>query len=280
VEQQLNLERSVYEHSQVSQEVAIEKRLREKKFPGLSSLEWTQLLAKAKHHKAVMQLEKFWMEKIEASRKAEINVIETELSQRLDELDSINRKMASLTIKARHNGFVQNLPVEEGLVVEAGTPLVKMTSIDDFYVQLKISQDQIADVEIGQKATISTRHGKLSGAVRHVHGTVNQGAVLVDIELTEDLPKGAKDGQRVDGSIITDHLSSTVFVNRPATIQANQSGWIFRLNRDGNKAERIKVNFGKTGLHKIEVISGLAAGERIIVSELGRWKTEESIVIH
>ncbi len=279
VEQQLNYEKARFKYSQVFQEVDIEKKLRDRKFPQLTNSEWEKLLIEKAHCREVMQLEKSWIDKIEASRKADLEVIRTQLDQSLYELKSIKEEVENLAIKAHKDGFVQNLSVEEGQIIETGTPLVKLTGIDNFYVELKISQDQISQVEKEQKVLISTRHGSINGFVRHIHGAVDQGTVSVDVELSGELTKGAKEGQRVDGIITTDHLSEAVFVNRPAHIQANQSSWVFRLDKEGKKADRIKVKFGKTGVHKIEVVTGLSAGDRIIVSELGKWDMENSILL-
>ncbi|MBU2513164.1 efflux RND transporter periplasmic adaptor subunit [bacterium] len=278
-EQQVNYEEAKFEYNLVLQQVDIEQKLRDRKFPQLNNSEWEKLLTEKEHYREVMQLEKAWIDTIEASRNADLEVIRTQLDQSLFELKTIEEKVENLNIKAPRDGFVQNLSVEEGQTIETGIPLVKLTGIDSLYVELKIGQDQIAQVEKEQKVVISTRHGSISGFVRHIHGAVEQGTVSVDVELTAKLPKGAKEGQRVDGTITIDHLSKAVFVDRPAHIQANQSSWVFRLDKEGKKADRVKVQFGKTGVHKIEVIAGLSVGDRIIVSELGNWNMKNSILI-
>jgi HlyD family secretion protein len=42
--------------------------------------------------------------------------------------------------------------------------------------------------------------------------------------------------------------------------------WVFVLPKSGNVAERRSVRFGRRNPEQIEVLSGLAAGERIISS--------------
>lgn len=46
----------------------------------------------------------------------------------------------------------------------------------------------------------------------------------------------------------------------------SSGAWVFVLTRDGRAAERRNVRFGRRNNSQVEVLSGVAAGERVIVS--------------
>ncbi len=60
-------------------------------------------------------------------------------------------------------------------------------------------------------------------------------------------------------------------MERPAdAMEAGESG-VFLVNADGTEARRVAVRFGRAAPRLIEVVSGLSAGDRIIVSDLRGW---------
>jgi multidrug efflux pump subunit AcrA (membrane-fusion protein) len=46
---------------------------------------------------------------------------------------------------------------------------------------------------------------------------------------------------------------------------------LFRVAKDGRDAERVTVKFGQASVNNIVVVSGLAAGDQVILSDMSNW---------
>ena len=90
----------------------------------------------------------------------------------------------------------------------------------------------------------------------------------VDIELTGELPVGARPDLSVDGVIEIARLSDVLYVGRPATGQPQSTISLFKLRRnDATQADRTQVRLGRASVSVIEVTSGLIVGDQVILSD-------------
>jgi HlyD family secretion protein len=137
--------------------------------------------------------------------------------------------------------------------------------------ELRIAETQAKDVEIGQRAEIDTRNGIVEGRVKRIDPAVQDGTVTVDVELTSELPRGARPDLSVDGTVEIERLEDVLYVGRPAYGQAGTTVSLFRLLPDGASAERVDVTLGKSSVNTIEIVTGLGEGDQVILSDTSAW---------
>lgn len=135
--------------------------------------------------------------------------------------------------------------------------------------ELKIAESQIKDVRPGQAASIVLRGNSevFTGRVTRVRPGVTNGTVTVDVQVQGPLPQAAQPGVQVDGIIQIGAVSNVVYVGRPVSGQADSEGTLFKLEPDGKRAVRVKVQFGKSSVNLIEIRSGLQPGDKVILSD-------------
>jgi multidrug efflux pump subunit AcrA (membrane-fusion protein) len=143
--------------------------------------------------------------------------------------------------------------------------------------ELKISETQAKDVQIGQKVKVDTRNGVIPGSVSRIDPSVREGTVTVDVKLEGALPPGARPDLSVDGTIELEHLDNVVYVGRPATGQPNSTISLFRLGPDGREASRVAVKLGRSSVSTIEVVEGLLPGDKVILSDMSQWDAQERV---
>jgi HlyD family secretion protein len=68
-----------------------------------------------------------------------------------------------------------------------------------------------------------------------------------------------------------------VFVGRPAFGQEQTTVGIYRLTPDGDMAERVQVQLGRASVNTIEILGGLAPGDRVILSDMQQWSENERV---
>ena len=133
------------------------------------------------------------------------------------------------------------------------------------------------DVVVGQNATIDTRNGIVKARVARVDPAVSNGTVVVDLTIVEPLPQGARPDLTIDATIELDRVPRTLFVARPVGVQETSSGTLFLVK--GDRAERVKVEFGRASAEAIEIRSGLAAGDQVIVSDTSNYERFDRLEI-
>jgi HlyD family secretion protein len=176
-----------------------------------------------------------------------------------------------LHVRAGADGVLQELDVEVGQRVPAGTPLAKVMQPTHLKAQLKIPETQAKDVLIGQKAAIDTRNGIIPGHVMRVDPSVVEGSVTVDVKLDGALPQGARADLSVEGTIEIENLADVVYMGRPAFGQPNSKVGVFRLDEDGKTASRVQVVLGRASVNSVEILNGLQPGDKVILSDMSQW---------
>lgn len=183
---------------------------------------------------------------------------------RLDQVDD-------LQVRAGMTGVLQQVPLEEGQRVTAGTNLARVGDPSLLKAELRIAETQAKDIQIGQSALIDTRNGVIPGHVVRIDPAVENGTVTIDVTLDGELPRGARPDLTVDGTIELERLDEVIFVGRPVFGQEESVVSLFTLDAEGDGATRTRVSLGRASVNTIEILDGLQPGDRVILSDMSAW---------
>jgi HlyD family secretion protein len=183
----------------------------------------------------------------------------------------------SLRVRAGITGVLQLVPVEEGQNVAVGTNVARVADPKKLKAEIKIAETQAKDVTIGQKATIDTRNGVVTGHVSRQDPSVVNGTVTVDVAFDEPLPPSARADLSVDGTIELENLRDVLFVGRPVHGQPDATISLFKISPDGSEASRVNVKLGRSSVTTMEIISGLQVGDKVILSDMSQWDAVDRI---
>lgn len=204
--------------------------------------------------------------------------VQREQVARLKAVVAFQRSLAgAMIVRAGTNGVLQELPLEVGQFATSGTTIAKVVQPDKLKAVLRVQENLARDVALGQSAVIDTRNGLVHGRVSRIDPSSSGGMVTVDVALTEALPKGARPDLSIDGTIEIERLGQVLHVGRPTYGQANTTIGLFRLAPNGNEAERVQVTLGRTSANAVEIVSGLNAGDVIILSDMTRFDAVDRV---
>jgi multidrug resistance efflux pump len=189
------------------------------------------------------------------------------------------RELDGLQIRAGVDGVLQELPLQEGQAVAAGGLLAKVVRPERLKAELLIPEIQAKDVQVGQRAVIDIRHGVIEGHVTRMDPAAQAGSVRVDVSFDAELPAGARPDLNVDGTIELERLPNVLFVDRPASAsgQPGSTVSLFKLDADGEGAERTLVRLGRSSVKNVEILTGLGEGDRVILSDASQWGDADRI---
>ncbi len=186
-------------------------------------------------------------------------------------------QMEALRVRAGIAGVLQQVPVEVGQRVTAGTNLARVAQPQRLKAVLQIAETQAKDLLVGQRAEIDTHNGVLRGRVSRIDPAVQNGTVAVDVRLEGALPAGARPDLSVEGTIEIENLRDVLYVARPAFGEAYGRISLFRLDPDGRGAARAAVKLGRSSVSTIEILEGLRPGDRVILSDMSAWDGHDRI---
>jgi multidrug resistance efflux pump len=187
------------------------------------------------------------------------------------------KQLEALKVRAGIDGVLVDLPLQVGQHVLPGTMLAKVIQPNHLIAELKIAETQARDVQIGQPSMIDTHNGTVAGTVMRVDPAVQNGTVTVDVQLTGDLPKGARPDLSVDGTVDLERLDNVLYVGRPAFGQETSTISLFKLDPDSKGAVRVPVKVGRASVNSIQIIEGLQEGDTVILSDMSRWDNTDRI---
>ena len=118
------------------------------------------------------------------------------------------------------------------------------------------------------------------GIVKRINPSVEHGVVKVDVLFADQTLKGARPDLRIDGVIQLEHVKNILTLKRPVFSKEYGASSLFVLNDNQTMAERKSVEFGRSSVDLIEVISALKAGDQVIVSSTNKYEELSQIGIN
>jgi len=186
-------------------------------------------------------------------------------------------QVEALHVRAGINGVLQLVPVEVGQRVTPGANVARVADPKRLKAEIKIAETQARDVAIGQKAIVDTRNGVVKGHISRIDPSVQNGTVTVDVAIDDALPQGARPDLSVDGTIELENLKDVLYVGRPVRGQPDTTIELFKIVDDGSEAVRVSVRVGRSSVNAIEILQGLKAGDKVILSDMSAWDAFDRI---
>ena len=187
----------------------------------------------------------------------------------------------SLKVRAGLEGVLQVVPVQVGQRVASGANLARVAVPGRLKAELRIPETQAKDIEIGQRAVVDTRNGEVEGKVARMDPAAQNGTVLVDVAFTGALPRGARPDLSVDGTVELERLDNVLYVGRPAFGQEQGTISLFKVTAGTceapEAAERVQVKLGRSSVNTVEILSGLAERDCVILSDMSAWDGRDRV---
>jgi HlyD family secretion protein len=219
----------------------------------------------------------------ENNLKSQLAVQEAEVSRLRAAYDLVRQQLDKLKVRAGIKGKLQVVPVEVGSQLAAGANVARVADPGRLKAELRIPETQTRDIEIGQIADIDTRNGHVAGRVSRIDAAATNGTVTVDVQLTGELPRGARPDLTVDGTVELERLDNVINVGRAAFAQENSTMSLFKVTAGCQipqmdcDAQRVQVRFGRSSVNNIEVLEGLQPGDQVVLSDMSAWDAHDRV---
>ena len=181
------------------------------------------------------------------------------------------------TTKADRDGVLTWVVTEEGALVRRGDVIARIADLSAFRVEATVADIHAGRIRPGLPVHVRLEALSIDGQVSEVYPTVENGAIRFTVTLADASHTRLRPSLRVDVQVITDRRPEVLKVKRGPAIGGTGDQTIFVV-RDG-RAERRTVRFGVSNFDEIEVASGLAAGDTIIVSDMRDYEHLSALAV-
>lgn len=243
----------------------------------IAEAELATLRERADEFRIRLDIEKQRLQTVTQAVGPQLEVQESQVARLKNIVQFQRRRVGSMRVAAGTRGVLQDMALEEGQWVLPGQTLARVVQPERLKAVLRIPETQARDVVLGQKVLVDTRTDTILGRVVRIDPAVQNGAVAVDVRLTDSLPPGARPDLSVDGTIEIDRLEDALYVGRPAYGQAFSTVGLFRLTEGGNHAERVSVRLGRSSVNTIEIVEGLQVGDVVVLSDMSQWDAYDRV---
>lgn len=198
--------------------------------------------------------------------------------QLLDNYDNTlkvkQRQLEKMTITAPFDGVVSAVMARPGDLISPSYPIATLISTSRT-VEAKISEENFADLRIGQKASVRF---------------LPYGVMIYDAAITKILPTSDPETQRyivhLDVKIEPEKLVPGITGEVTIVVGERQAkanvprralfGNNLYVVKNGS-AELREVEIGYTSLTTVEIIKGVETGEEVIIDEIDRFRTGDRV---
>ncbi|WP_417481936.1 efflux RND transporter periplasmic adaptor subunit [Maricaulis sp.] len=184
-------------------------------------------------------------------------------------LEQAQLSLPDYRITAPIAGVVLNRSVDPGDLVTPEAVLMRVANTDDLYVEVQIDEIYADRIRIGQPALLQLagQTGSAPGRVFFVASEVDALTGSLRVKLAFDTVPDAQIGLTTIANILVDRVEEAVTVPRNALVTSGSGAAVFVV-RDG-RARLTPISYVDWPADRVEVISGLGAGERIVLSPDG-----------
>ena len=181
-------------------------------------------------------------------------------------LDIARGNLNDLTVIAPISGQLTLLEAEVGESKARGVRIGQIDQVNAFKVTALIDEFYLSRIVIGQQAGVDIAGREYRLEVAKIYPGVRDRQFEVDLRFLDRPPAGIRRGQTVRMRLeIGEPAESLVVANGP--FYDDTGGlWVFVVDRDGARAQRRSVRFGRRNPEGIEVLQGLREGDEIVTS--------------
>jgi len=183
-------------------------------------------------------------------------------------IERAGRPIKAITLYAPTSGFVMEKPVLEGQKVDPATPLMVVADLGVVWVQAEFYEEDVPLVRVGQTArlTVNSYPGRSwTCVVDYIYPSVDPQTRTLRARLRIANPGIVLRPGMYANVIIQKALGYHLTVPREAVLNSGTRQIVF-LDRGEGYFEPREVIVGERTDDDVEILSGLAAGDRIVTS--------------
>ena len=187
----------------------------------------------------------------------------------INRLKKSGKVSQTITITAPQSGVLDNLNTREGMFVKPGMEMMAIGQLEHIWVIGEIFERQAASVQVGDAVRMRLDYlpgREWNGNVDYIYPSLNAKTRTAQVRVHFDSSdRFLRPGMFAQMTIVTKPSRETLLIPREALIRTGSQSRVVLAKGEG-RFKSIAVKVGRIGEDKVEILSGLKDGERIVSS--------------
>jgi len=188
--------------------------------------------------------------------------------KQIEEVESSGKVTKALTLYSPISGFVLTRNAFEAQRVTADTELYTVADLSTLWVLADVYEYEIPQIRVGQAATVTFPYlpaRRYSGRVAYIYPQLDNATRTLKVRVEVPNPNGELKPDMFANVELRSDYGRALSVPEEAVLDSGAEQLVF-VARDGGYFEPRKVQIGAKVNGRVIVLSGLAAGEKIVTS--------------
>jgi len=189
----------------------------------------------------------------------------------------LKRQVDDLNVRSPVNGQVGQLFIAQTATVPKDAKLLTVVDLSALEVQVNVPESFARDLASGMPAVISGNGKDWKGAVSAISPEVVNGEVVARVRFEGDKPQQLRQNQRLSVRIVLDKRDNVLTVARGSFVDESGGRYAYVVRDD--IAYKTPVTLGPSSIDKVEILQGLKAGEKIVISGTSNFNGAAKVAI-
>lgn len=200
------------------------------------------------------------------------------VAQRRAELDLARKRLADASVRAPFDGAVQARPAALGEYVAVGAPIVQLVKTDPLRLRLEVPERECILVRTGQvvRLRVEGDTNLYSGRITRLSPALDEQTRTLRVEADVPRQGSLRPGLFARAQIVVAEAEPALAM--PAQAIITFAGLEKVVVVEEGKAVEKTVTTGRRGPDWVEVVSGLQAGERVVLGP-GSLRTGQRVAL-
>lgn len=193
-------------------------------------------------------------------------LIRQQMAMETQRLGNSNRRGSALVVVAPTDGQIGNLSATIGAQIAAGEQVGEIGVLTDYKVTARLNEYYIDRVQTGLPATAMMKGHRYAFEVSRTTPLVQEHSFAVELKSGDSLNSELRPGQTLRLQIELGKPERRLIIPRGSFYAQTGGQWIMVVDKTGHRARRVPIRLGRQNTEHYEVISGLHAGDRVLIS--------------
>jgi HlyD family secretion protein len=189
----------------------------------------------------------------------------------------LERQVAELAVRSPVDGQVGQLFIADRTNVARDAKLLSVIDLSALEVQMQVAESFARELQPGMPGEIAGNGQRWAGLVSSVSPEVVNGEVAARLRFDGKQPEQLRQNQRLSVRVLLDRRDKVLGVARGSFVDEGGGSYAYVV-RNGF-AEKVAVKLGARSLDRVEIVSGLAAGDRVVISGSDNFKGADRVLI-
>lgn len=190
-------------------------------------------------------------------------LIQQQMQMEAQKLENSNRRRDALVVLAPIDGQIGNLNATIGAQISAGAQVSEIGLLTDYKVTARLNEYYIDRIQTGLPATAFLKGRELSFEVSRITPQVQDHSF--EIELRGNCANLLL-GQSLRLQIELGRPEHRLIIPRGNFYAQTGGQWLMKVDETGRRASRVPIKLGRQNTEHYEVMEGLQAGDRVLIS--------------